>query len=166
MDEDGVQTNGARPPRRRYWVAAIAAALVVGTVAIALTSLAGSFRRGATDAGTAQEWAAFASRQMLKKVKPSPEQMTRIDAIVAEAVRDLHPLHQQGRDARDQALRLLAAPGVDRVAAEQLRASQIAQYDAASRRAVGALADVVEVLTPEQRRVLAAKLEERRHDRR
>lgn len=166
MGEDTYQTTGVQPRRRRYWVAAIATVLVVGTAVTAVTSLAGGLRHGAMDVDTAQEWAAFGSRQLLKKVKPTPEQMTRIDAIVADAVRDLYPLRQQGQAARDQALRLLAAPNVDRVAAEQLRARQMAQYDAASRRAVGAMAEVAEVLTPEQRRVLAAELEERRLNRR
>ena len=166
MGEDTYQTTGAQPRRRRYWIAAIAAVVVVGTAATAVTSMAGGFRRGAMDAETAREWAAFGTRQVLKKANPTPEQMTRIDAIVADAVRDLHPLRQQGQAAREQALRILAAPTVDRVAAEQLRAQQMAQYDTASRRAVGALAEVADVLTPDQRRVLAAELEERRRDRR
>jgi Spy/CpxP family protein refolding chaperone len=63
------------------------------------------------------------------------------------------------RDARRQARQLLTAPTVDRPALEALRAAQLAEADAASRRMVQAIADAAEVLTPEQRAKLAQRLD-------
>jgi Spy/CpxP family protein refolding chaperone len=61
------------------------------------------------------------------------------------------------REARQQAVALLAEPTVDRAALEVLRAGQLQLAEGASRRLTQALADVADVLTPEQRRQLAER---------
>lgn len=120
------------------------------------------FHAGSLDAEDAVEWAQFATQRMLRRIDATPEQKTRIDAIVAAAVKDLLPMREQGRRAREDALRLVAAPQVDRDAIETMRAAQIDLHDRASRRLAAAIGDIAEVLTPAQREALAKAMLERR----
>jgi Spy/CpxP family protein refolding chaperone len=69
------------------------------------------------------------------------------------------------REARAQAVALLSEPTVDRGALEALRAGQLQAAEQASRRLTQALADVADVLTPEQRKQIAEHVA-RRHGRR
>jgi Spy/CpxP family protein refolding chaperone len=62
-------------------------------------------------------------------------------------------------------MELLAKPNVDRAALEAIRAQEIQAADAMSKRFVQSLADVAEVLTPEQRAQLAEKMKQRREHR-
>jgi|RhiMetdeSRZDD1v2_1073273.scaffolds.fasta_scaffold284877_2 periplasmic protein CpxP/Spy len=82
--------------------------------------------------------------------------------IVKSAARDLVPLHDRLHAARDQAVALLTQPTIDRTAIESLRANQLALAEQASKRLAQALADVADVLTPEQRKALAEHMA-RRH---
>ena len=61
-------------------------------------------------------------------------------------------------DARRQAVELLSRESVDRAALETLRADQLRLADQASMRFTQALADVADVLTPEQRKQLAERI--------
>ena len=61
-------------------------------------------------------------------------------------------------DARRQAVELLSHDTVDRAALEALRADQLKLAEQASRRFTQALADVADVLTPEQRKALAERI--------
>jgi periplasmic protein CpxP/Spy len=82
-------------------------------------------------------------------------------AIASAAVADLQPLREQARQARLRSLQLLAGPMIDRVALEQQRALQVQAVDARSRRTLQAMADAAEVLTPEQRAKVAARMQAR-----
>jgi periplasmic protein CpxP/Spy len=86
-----------------------------------------------------------------RRVGATADQQTKLDAIAKAAATDLQPLHQKFFDAHKRALELLRQPTIDRAAIEALRAEQIANADAASKRLVQALADMAEVLTPQQR---------------
>jgi protein CpxP len=81
----------------------------------------------------------------------TPEQKTRLTAIIRSAHADMAPMHAQLRQAHERAHALLMQPHVDRAALETLRAEQIRQLDATSRRLVQSLADAADMLTPEQR---------------
>jgi Spy/CpxP family protein refolding chaperone len=59
-------------------------------------------------------------------------------------------------------MELLAKPNVDRAAIEAIRAQEMQSADAMSKRLVQSLADVADVLTPEQRAQLAEKMKQRR----
>lgn len=141
-------------------------ALFAGGMAALLTGAAmahpghGGFG-GGHDLQSSQEWAELAARQMLRKIDATPEQQAKIDAIIVAAVKDIHPLREQTRAARGDAMKLLGAPTVDRGAAEQLRAQQIALHEKISRRMMQAMLDAAEVLTPPQREKLAKTMAER-----
>ena len=66
--------------------------------------------------------------------------------------------------------KLLTANTIDRAALEKVRAERLAEADRVSKELVNALADVAEVLTPEQRVIVNERLEQfksmRRHWRR
>ena len=81
----------------------------------------------------------------------TPEQKARLAAIIRSAHADIAPFHAQLRQAHQRAHSLLMQPRVDRVALESLRAEEIRQLDATSRRLVQAIGDAADLLTPEQR---------------
>ena len=76
-------------------------------------------------------------------------------------MKDLLPLRERARAARQRGIDLLAGDRVDRGALEALRGEQIGLADQASRRLSQALADAAEVLTPEQRKNIAQRLQRR-----
>ena len=120
------------------------------------------YSMGSMDADSAVEWAQVATRQMLRRIDATSAQQARIETIVAGAVKDLVPLRDEARMAREEALKLVAAPVVDRTAIERLRAGQIAVHEQASRRIATAVGDIAELLTPAQREELTRMMVERR----
>lgn len=99
--------------------------------------------------------------RVLSDVDATPEQKQKVSAIAKQAAVDLAPLRDSTRAARRQGIELLAASAVDRAALERLRTTQLQSMDQASRRMTQALADIAEVLTPEQRAKLRARMEQR-----
>jgi Spy/CpxP family protein refolding chaperone len=106
----------------------------------------------------AKEHLQIASKWLLRDIDASAEQQDRVNAIVTGAVDDLFRLrerHQQNRDAFHQQL---GGATIDRAALEEIRKSEMGVADEASKRLVQALADVSDVLTPEQRQALAERI--------
>jgi Spy/CpxP family protein refolding chaperone len=81
----------------------------------------------------------------------SPDQKARLAAIAKAAMADMRPTHEQFRQAHAQAHALLTATVIDRAELERLRAAQMQRMDLMSRRALAAVEDAADVLTPEQR---------------
>ena len=86
------------------------------------------------------------------------EQKAKVSAIAKAALTDLRPMHEQMHSAHAEAVALLAQPTIDRAALERLRATEISQLDAASKRIEQAILDTADVLTPEQRLKLSEQL--------
>jgi len=89
----------------------------------------------------------------------TPEQKAQIDALVAQATGDLQALHAQGVQLHEQLHAVLTQDRVDRAALESLRFAHIRAADQASQRLTQLVADVADVLTPEQRRATIAKMQ-------
>ena len=100
--------------------------------------------------------------RMLDEIDATPEQAEKLKAIFASVRKDVGPMFEDMRDTRDDIADLLAAPTVDRAAAEKLRAERVAAIDEGSRKLTAAILDAAEVLTPEQRKQLVEHFEERR----
>ena len=97
-------------------------------------------------------------KHLYVEVDATDAQKQRLGPIVKAATRDLLPMRDQMRDTRRQAVTLLSQPSIDRTALESLRASQLQLAEQASKRFTQALADVADVLTPEQRKQLAERV--------
>jgi protein CpxP len=89
------------------------------------------------------------------------EQKSKVGTILKAAATDLEPLHTQLHAGREQAIKLLSQPSIDRDAVEKLRVSQLQLADQASKRITQAVEDAADVLTPEQRIKLAEHLKKR-----
>jgi protein CpxP len=156
-------TNPARPARGRSpWVQRITlAGVVLGGVGLA----AGGY--AATAGGDGAGWregmrlafAQHAVTRALDGVGASAAQEAKIHDIVAARFAELAPNPEEHAAMRKQALDLLAAPTVDRGAAEKMRADAVAKFDAKSKVFVAGLLDAADQLTPEQRTKLAAQIE-------
>jgi len=105
-----------------------------------------------------------AAKWALRDVDASEEQREKVTAIAAGAVDDLMRLRQQHVQNREALHAQLGGAAVDRAALEEIRKSEMALADEASRRFVRAVADVAEVLTPEQRQQLMQKFERFHHE--
>lgn len=102
----------------------------------------------------AKEHLEVATKWALRDIDASEEQQERVSAIAAGAVDDLFRLRERHQANREAFHAQLKGAAIDRAALEQLRQSEIALADEASKRLVQALADVGDVLTPEQRQAL------------
>jgi protein CpxP len=161
--------SGEEKPRRRF-VRRVAIATVIAGLAsgIGITAFAQGGRHGGWHRGgfmgTALDPAMVDERldRMLKhlyvEIDATDAQKQQLAPIVKGAARDLLPLRAKIHDARRQAVELLSRESVDRAALETLRADQLRLAEQASMRFTQALADVADVLTPEQRKQLAERI--------
>ena len=117
-----------------------------------------SFMSGPVDAAEVDRRVEKMTGWVAKDVNATSEQREKLAAIAKSAAKDLLPMRETMRDARAKARELLTTASVDRAAIEQLRADQIANADAMSKRVSSALADAADILTPEQRKQLSERL--------
>lgn len=94
------------------------------------------------------------------EIDATPEQAEKITALIAAVARDMKPVHEDMHAAGREIRSLLTAETVDREALEKLRAERLAEADRLSRDLIDTLADVAEVLTVEQRKVLDERIEQ------
>ena len=172
MSEQISQDRPAAPRRRGRAVAAILGVALAGGLvgAFATQSLGQGFGPpwhmtvmgpGMHGPLTPEQMAEHADRMVRHlaiELNATADQTTKLEAIVKGAVTDLAPMREKIMAARAQARALLTGPTVDRAAIEKLRAEQVANLDALTRRITQALSDAADVLTPEQRRKLGEML--------
>jgi protein CpxP len=151
--------------RRKFFkFAGLGAALAGVGSAIAWRAHAhgGRFGHGPIDPARLEEHIGRALRHFYVEIDATEAQKQKLDPIVRQAVRDLLPMRETFHGGRQRAIDLLAAAAVDRNALEGLRTEQLQAAETASRRLTQAIADVAEVLTPEQRQKLAEHVRQRR----
>ncbi len=99
--------------------------------------------------------------RLLDRVNATPAQRYQIKQIMAAARKDLQPLHEQARRLHEQGMALFTQPTIDANAAEALRQQAQALHDQASRRMLQAMVDAGNVLTPQQRQLMATQMQQR-----
>ncbi len=92
------------------------------------------------------------------EIDATQEQQDKITALATAVAKDLKPVHDRLRASGKELHDLLLADTIDRAALEQLRAERLADAERISKNLVSALADVAEVLSPEQRKVLDERI--------
>jgi protein CpxP len=102
--------------------------------------------------------------RVLDRVDATQTQRDKVSGILKTAMTDLTALGIKPWETRAKFMELMRADAIDPAAFEALRAEQISTADAASKRAVQALTEAAQVLTPEQRRALVERWD--RHGRR
>jgi Spy/CpxP family protein refolding chaperone len=162
-----MEQNTASNPRRRFFKLAAASTAVAGLGGFGLNALADGRRhgRGPIDPARMEEHLDRMLKHMYVEIDATDAQKQKIDPIAKQAAKDLRPLREKAREARLKSVDLLAAEKIDRSAIEKARAESIRAADVTSKRFTQALTDIAEVLTPEQRKTLAARMQRRGHRR-
>lgn len=106
------------------------------------------------DPAAAKEHVAAASDFVLRSVSATAEQKQKTRQITDRLIDQLGPLAERHRELHEAVVAELSKPQIDRGAIEKLRQDGLGLADEASRIALDGIADIGEVLTPEQRREL------------
>ena len=164
------EPGNTTPPRRSVFsrmtlIAFVAGAALAGSiVAVAATGMGacgfhhGMMGGGAHGAADVSAHVDHLLKHLYIEIDATDAQKAQITPLVKQAVNDLLPMHTQLQTAHAQAIEALTQNTVDRAALEAARVAHLQLADQASKRLTQLLADVDEVLTPEQRTALAAHL--------
>lgn len=164
-----IKPESLPPAARRRGVIGWRRALVMGGILAGGIALgAGGLAVAATMPGPGGWRAgiglAFIQRVVLTEldsIGATAAQESKVHDIVAATASGLEQAPEQRQLLRKRAFDLLRAPTVDRAAVEKLRAEQVAQLDAMSKKLIASMLDVADQLTPEQRAKLAEHAEAR-----
>ena len=161
-------SGGGNPRRRFFWRAATATVIAGLATGIGARAFAhgggfcgwqcGGPMGGALDPATLDAHLDRALKHLYVEIDATDAQKQQLAPIVKDAALDLVPLRAKLHDGRRQAVDLLSQPSIDRAALETLRADQLTLAEQASQRLTRALADVADVLMPEQRKRLAGRI--------
>jgi protein CpxP len=156
-------TTNTNQPKRRVllWgglIAIVAGIATVGAIAHTASEHFGPFAmmHGEVNVEQASKHIKKMVNWTLEDVDATADQKAKVNDILQAAMKDLLPEHQEINDAHAQVIQLMSQPTIDRAALEAIRASQIARFDAVSKRLTQAIEDAGDVLTPEQRQKLIA----------
>lgn len=163
----------APPPRRRRWLFVTTVALAAAFSGALASSAVSHYRYGPgywhgrawggpLSPAQIEDRVDRAIRHISIELDATPEQQDKLRTIAKATVKDLVPMRDKAREARERGAALLIQPKVDRSSIEAFRTEQMALADAASKRFAQALADAAEVLTPEQRQKVHEHLQWRK----
>jgi periplasmic protein CpxP/Spy len=165
-----------KPARSRAWRYAIIGGVAIAGIAGVNMAMSSSMSSGAPGwggharmhsmmSGMGLDFVEWRVQRALTDAGTASETSQEVAAIVRGAADDVLPLMLEMRDTREEAIRILTAPTVDREAAETLRRTRMEGIDQASQRALAGLLDAAEKLTVEERKTLVDNLAEARHRR-
>ena len=180
MSEQTTEKDSGHPQRRRHRLGrrarlAIGAVTLLGAGALLGAGVTAHAERMGSWHGMGHGWKHAQTEEqareraldkaawVLGRVDATPDQETRINAIVSELVGDLYPLRGEHREQRRALITELARPEVDPQALDAIRSNTITLADSASKSLVNAVVEVTQVLSVEQREELAAMIARRRH---
>jgi Spy/CpxP family protein refolding chaperone len=96
----------------------------------------------------------------LDQLDATEEQSAAVQLIVMATIDDLQNARGDAKQGREEFRGLITADSIDREAFEQVRLSHMKRADEMSRIVADGLADIMDVLTPEQRQALEAHFDE------
>lgn len=164
MNQTDMKTN-EHISRRGHGKKAIAATLAVfGLVALAATAMpdrsfaaVGGCHQGPGKGGHIER----ITEHVLDDADASDAQRAQVQRILKAHQPALDNMQKESRQLRQDMQKLLSAATIDHEAVEKLRQKKVAHMDQSSREMTAMLVEVAEVLTPEQRQVLAQKMQKR-----
>jgi protein CpxP len=149
------------PPEKPRW----GKRFLIGSVAAAVAAGAGAYAFANND-----DWGGrhnlmrgfieYRLDQILTDAGASDDQKSKVKAIVTTTIDVVRPDREARKTMRDEIIKLIEAPTIDRNAIEALRAKQMAQFEERSKAIAKAVADAAEILTPDQRKKLAEEIRE------
>jgi protein CpxP len=149
------------PPEKPGW----GRKFIIGSVAVAVAAGAGAYAFASND-----DWGGrhklmrgfmeYKFDQMLSEAGASDDQKSRLKTIVTTTIDEVRPDREARKAMRDEIIKLIESPTIDRNAIEALRAKQMAQFEERSKAIAKAVADAAEILTPEQRKKLVEEMKE------
>lgn len=146
---------------RRAGIAALAGGLAAG-IGFKAFARGRSHRGGPIDPAELEQRLDRMLKHLYVEIDATEEQKRRLEPIVKQAAKDLMPMRDKLHAARGRAIDLLTGDTIDPAALEALRAEHLRLADEGSRRLTRAVAEAAEVLTPAQRKDLAAHIARRR----
>ncbi len=178
MNQDSQNTNDKSQPKktnRRYILAASIIALgltgAAGAQALAQSKTfehitvaakwhGGGWRHGEMTAAEMDKHIERMVKHLAIEIDATDAQQERLITLVKSLAADMMPIKQDMREAGKAVQNILTAPTVDRAALESLRSERMAQMNEVSKNLSTALADAAEILTVEQRRIVAERIEQ------
>jgi Spy/CpxP family protein refolding chaperone len=164
----------ATPGKSRAWRYAVIGGVAIAAIAgvnVAMSSSSspgwgGHSRMHSMMSGMGLDFVEWRVQRALNDAGTASETSEEVATIIRGAADDILPIMLDMRDTREEAIRILTAPTIDRDAAETLRRTRIESIDQASQRALTGLLDAAEKLTVEERKTLVDNLAQERHRRR
>ena len=94
------------------------------------------------------------------EIDATQEQQDKIITLASNAVKELRPLRDSMRTTGHAMHELLLSDAPDRAAMEKLRVDRLADADRVSKKLMGTVADIAELLSPAQRKLLDERIKE------
>ena len=168
-DDSGA--SGNRTGGGRRWLLAFALVAAVAATAFALPAAFAGSRGGGSCAhgrhagpespAETREKLGWMADKLMKRVDGTDAQKAKVDALLDQIAPNVFRIHTDGRALREQLeSALLDSKGeIDAAELESIRAEGMKLADEASKRAVGTLTQLADILTPEQREELAEDMQ-------
>lgn len=119
-------------------------------------------RRSVEDIDDIKSHAEHFVERALDRLDATDDQETAIQGIVSRSIENLHALRGDREVDREALRNLMLANSIDRDAVEAFRAEKLRRADEMSRVLAAGIADIMEVLTPEQREELQEHFDKHR----
>lgn len=144
------------PPKRPNWgrrlvIGGVAAVVVIGA---GVTAFAAGDGPGHWRGKLMQGFMEYRMDQALTDAGADQTQKAKIKALFETTLDQIRPSRDERKAMREEAVKILEAPTIDRNAIEALRVKHVAEMDARSKVVAKAIGDAAEILTPEQRKKL------------
>jgi len=144
---------------RRWIIGTVAAVAVIGAGAVAWAA-GGDMGHGHWRGKFMRGFMEYRMEQVLTDVGASTEQKDKLKALFKTTMDEIRPERGDRMEMREEVIKLLEAPTIDRNAIEALRAKHVQQIEEKSKTIAKAVADAAEILTPEQRKKLIEEMDD------